>query len=214
MRGLDYRSVVSQKPEFDFELKAYVLQLGSLELEPISYSTLLTLRDRPALVREVLERCFIDGPAMWADPADVSPSDCRAQLGDLEAQLAAIDSRLQSAGRPCDDVLARIIELWQGLTLEAVWRLEKGAGSEVGVSAQSIVADYRRAAFAFVEALLQLLPDENQCSIEVREKLEEAKARLVDVLRVEREHIEDAGWRTTKVVRDSEDPGFVTWGIP
>lgn len=211
MRGLDYRSVVGQEPDSDPEAKAYVLRLGSVEFDPISYSTLLTLRDYPVVVREVLVLCFIERPVMWADRVDVRPGSYRAQLSEIEALLAAIDRRFEVAGRPCHGVLARIVDLWRGLTLAAVERLEEAADRRTGISTRSVVADYRRSTFPCVKTLLELLPDEDECSIEARRKLEAGTAQLVHG---GPENLEDAGWRKTEIASDSEDPGFVTWGIP
>ena len=50
MRTRDYRDVVGEGPQFADDQRAYILQLGSVELEPIAYSTLLGLGDRPVVV--------------------------------------------------------------------------------------------------------------------------------------------------------------------
>lgn len=212
MRGLAYRNVIDEGPRLGEAERKYVLQLGSVELRPISFATLVGLGNRSEVVCEVLDLCFVDRPVMWADPEAIHPGDYRARLSEIEALLQGVDFRLKSSERPCDRVLARIVELWHGLTHEAVVRLEAPEDSEATLSARSVVADYRRAIYACVEALLQLLPNEYECARETEEKLLLGRQNLVGVLGVEPEQIDHAGWRSEDSA--SEEPGFVTWGIP
>ncbi|MCP4205193.1 MAG: hypothetical protein GY769_25055 [bacterium] len=214
MRGLDYQSVVGRKPDPGSETTAYVLRLGSVELEPISYSTLLALRDCPVVVREVLDLCFLDRPVMWADPAEVPPGSYRARLREIEALLVAIDQRFKDASRPCHGVFARIVELWRELTLAALRDLERAVDPGAGVSARKVLIDLRRTVLPCVQALVELLPEDDECSIRARRKLVEGRAGLTEAMASEPAVFEDVGWRQTEIPRDPEDPGFVTWGIP
>ncbi|MFQ5525463.1 MAG: hypothetical protein ACE5GX_04310 [Thermoanaerobaculia bacterium] len=212
MRGVAYRNVLDQKPKHGEPEGAYVLQLGSIELRPIGYATLLGLRERDDMVCEILDLCFVDRPVLWADPVTVHLGSYRARLGEIETLLRGVDFRLKESEQLCDRVIARVVELWHGLTHEAVARLETGDDSEATLSTRSVLADYRCAAYACVEALVQLLPEDRECAVDTRAKLEIGRDDLVRTLGIEREHIEHAAWRAEEQV--PEEPGFVTWGIP
>ena len=214
MRGLDYRSVVGQKPDFDAELKAYVLRLGSVELEPISYSTLVTLRDCPDVVRELLDLCFSERPVMWSDLSLMSAEEYGERLSEIEILLAAIDERFENSNRPCHGVLTRIVELWLGHTVGALERLEDEVASESEASTRTLATAYRRTVLPCVKALLELLPEEDQSAIKGRQRFDEARGRLGEVLSAAATLIGSEGWHKGEITRDSEEPGFVTWGIP
>ncbi len=210
MRGQHYRKVVGPGSRPAEGPETYVLHVGPVELEAVPYSTLIGLGDRLDVVCEVLEVCFIDRPVMWADPSTLHPRNFRERLSEIEALLRALDSRFELSSRPCDRVLARVIGIWRDLTEVAVERLESRESSEITPAVRSALADYRRSMYACVEALLQLLPEHRECSVEARGKLEQGRLNLIGVLGIEPDEIEHAGWRAEAL----DEPGFVTWGIP
>ena len=118
MRGLDYRSVVAQRPEADSKAGAYVLEMGSVRLDPISYETLLALQERASSIEDALNRCFVDKPAMWAERESENATPWLEQLREIEARLAAVTAGFEASDRPCDRVLTRIFEFWRELTGE------------------------------------------------------------------------------------------------
>ena len=205
MRGLDYRSVVGQRPNFDSDTKAFVLRLGLVELEPISYSTLVALRDCPVVVRELLDLCFNARPVMWTDLRGSSSEDWQARMAEIEVLLGVIDERLESSDRPDYGVLARIVELWRGQTRAALEQFETSADSDSEALARSVVPEYRRSVFPCVEALLQLLSEEDESSIRARARLEEARGTLGNPLSADATLGAGCGWLRAEVGAESED---------
>lgn len=211
MRSLDYQAAVEQEAQSSHD-SAFILELGPVELEPISYSMLVGLEDRLDVVCELLDVCFVDRPVMWADPVAIHPGSLRDRLSEIEVLLEALDVRLKASQRENDQLLASLVELWLDMTVDAVSRLETAEAGDDARSTRSVLTDYRCSVFAYVEALSQLLPEEYECAVQAREKLEMGERNLVDDLGVAVELIARARWRVER--RSPEEVGFVTWGIP
>ena len=213
-RGLDYRGALSQASEASAEKQRYVLRVGSTELEPISHETLAALGECSHLIDSALESCFLERPDLWAALGSVDADVDAEQLREIETSLGAIGQCLEERGTSGYPVLERIMALWRASTHDALAKLEGGPLEEFAASTTSVLAEYRSSAFAFIEALVQMLPTDDPCAIAGRRRLEEGRTQLASFLHVAPEDVGPASWRVAGGSRLAEDPSFVTWGIP
>lgn len=221
MPGLDYQSVLALGEKTELKGKAFTLRLGPWELDGVPFSTLATLADDPALLHEILSRCFLDRPVLWGDLAEESSKRCVLELEDLSLLLADHDQRLAAAPHSRDLVLREIVNRWQEATAGAIEQLAAvSQGPAVGgqdQAARAVLCEYRRKVYGPISALVQLLLEDNDWTANVRGRLAEGRARLVDSDDPSPGTSHEALWYVASAgdeVGGMPDRELMTWGIP
>lgn len=229
MRGLDYAGLLRLQESFDLENGRYDLELGSFRIEELSSATVRSLIERRELAARILVDCFLHRPVMWDAPAHERSGQCLESLRSLERDLDERAHRLAGSGAGGDEILATILKRWADLSAAAVRNLHRAFERErtslgstdeaaprvyAGDRLPEILGAYRRAAYAPVSALIQVLADDDDTAERARARLREGKEAIVRFCGIAPDDIEEATWSPTARKPDIDEPTMVTWGIP
>ena len=221
MPGLAYKSVLALGENTNLKGKDFTLRLGPWALDSVPFSTLATLADDPALLHEILGRCFVNRPVLWSDLAEENARHCVRALEDLSSLLTEHDQRLAVAPHSRDLVFREIVNRWQEATSGAIEQLaavmQGPAGDERDQASRVVLCEYRCKVYGPISALVQFLSEDDDWTAEVRERLAEGTSRLVDSEELVPGTLQEALWYVApggEDVGDVPERELVTWGIP
>ena len=171
----------------DIKNWTYTIKLGPFTCKDIPFETMKALSSNRPVIEELLSKHFIQRGVMWERFRNERVDDCNKSLRDLQKLSETQACNFGATKKAEDEIFSSVLCEWANECDKAASELDLTRAAEsdplADLSAEdvlpTVLADFRKATYPFVEMFIGLLPDTSGVKGQAAEQLRRGKDTLV-----------------------------------